>query len=299
MHGTTTEPLINGTATFNDLSLTSPGEFTFIASGAGDTSGNSYPFIIYTPEPPIPGYLPSITADIVLTGASGVGTPAGDLVMDAKGNLYGIGQWNVNDAGVINPGVIYEIPVGASAPIALVSFDNAHSIVMGTTDSLAIDRKGNLYGSTYDTTQKCANIFELPQGSHTLETLTTMTAFQGAYDLAIDASGNLFGLAFGSASSKNGNTAVFELQKGSATATTLLSLDSTQVLLEHTNLLLDKQGNLYAGALGFANSSTSALVELPKGGACLSSSRSFSRERGVGCRNTCNGLRREHFRRYV
>ena len=289
LHGTTTQPLIGGIATFDDLSLTSPGEFTFTASDAGATSADSRSFIIYTPEPPIPDNLPSITG-AALTGAGGVGTPVGGLVMDAKGNLYGIGQGGVNNAGVI-----YEIPVGASVAIALVSFDNAHSTVMGKTESLAIDRKGNLYGSTYDTTQKCANIFELPQGGHTLVTLTTMTGFQGADDLTIDAVGNLFGAA----STKSGNDAVFELPKSSATATTLLSLDSTQLVLEDTSLLLDKQGNLYADAPALCKLLNVGPPRTPERRACLSSPRSFSSQRRLVRGTTDNGLRREHFRRYV
>jgi uncharacterized repeat protein (TIGR03803 family) len=273
VRGTLTQPTHNGVATFNDLSLTSSGFFQFSASDDGLDAVISNSFIIYTPDTtPIPATLPSV----------GMVAPLGDaelnvhdgLVMDAHGNFYGV---TLGFGGSVNSQrAIFEIPAGSSSVEVPASFASS---APDRSDKLAIDSKGNLYGTTSGGSAGDGTIFELAKGSHTLQTLVTFTGSNGSNPggyLAIDTAGDLFG-ATTSAGANNLGT-IFELPHGATAVQTLISLDSADDFSLAQGLLLDKQGNLYGvtgSGYGGADSS-GALVELPKGSHALISLAPFT-----------------------
>jgi uncharacterized repeat protein (TIGR03803 family) len=279
VQGTLVRPVQNGFATFDDLSLTSPGFFQFVASDGGTDGVTSNSFIIYTPDAtPVPTALPSV----------GMVAPLGDaelnvhdgLVMDAHGNFYGV---TLGFAGSFNSqGAIFEIPAGSSTVEVLASFDSS---APDRSDKLAIDSKGNLYGTTSGGSAGDGTIFELVKGSHTLKTLVTFTGSNGSNPggyLAIDAADDLFGGTTSGGANNLGT--VFELPHGASAVQTLLSFDDENDFSLADGLLLDKQGNLFGvtgDGYGGADS-TGALVELAKGSHTLKSLATFSALDGNG-----------------
>ena len=117
--------------------------------------------------------------------------PRSDLVVDSHGNLFG----TTFEGGANGDGTIFELPAGSSTIVTLVSFDD-------TTGSeplagLAIDAKGNLFGTTSSQGPNGdGTVFELPSGSTKLTTLIAFNGDNGAFpicSLLLDHDGNLLG----------------------------------------------------------------------------------------------------------
>jgi uncharacterized repeat protein (TIGR03803 family) len=202
----------------------------------------------------------------------------GNLVADAAGNLYGLTQ----GGGTMNGGTIFELSPnsdGSWSETILYNFCDFYQNSCpsgGGATGLTIDSKGNLYG---DTCCGGANggggvVFELSPSTGGVWTYTVLYNFctiQEGYcedgnsasgQVALDASGNIYGTAEGGG--KNGKGVVFELsaQSNGWTETILYNFcsvggsDCLDGAEPQTGVTLDKSGKLYGTthAGGSANS---------------------------------------------
>ncbi len=139
--------------------------------------------------------------------------PAGGLIFDKHGNLYGA----TLDGGVYNAGAVFELAPpqqkgGAWAETALYSFGTNQHDGASPEGGLVIDAKGNLYGVTgYGGTGTCillglnvgcGIVYEIspPTQKGGQWTETILYSFQGGKDgqsgngsLVFDKTGNLYG----------------------------------------------------------------------------------------------------------
>ena len=203
--------------------------------------------------------------------------PAGRLILDAAGNLYGTTQ----TGGKLGYGTVFRLtpPVaGKTAWTQTVLFAFSNTNGADPRAGLVADKAGNLYGTTSyggnvnacpATTglgAGCGVVFALtpPAKGKTAWTETTvfsLNATMGNNPLAgltLDAKGNLYGTTFGTAAGK-GST-VFELTPPAAgkTAwkeTVLASFKGTNGSFADGTLIFDKAGSLY-GVTGGGGSTT-------------------------------------------
>jgi uncharacterized repeat protein (TIGR03803 family) len=185
------------------------------------------------------------------TGEADGDGPLGPLVQDANGNLYGT-TWQ---GGAYGYGTVFKIDPADNETV-LYSF---HDELDGGNPygGLAMDRKGNLYGTTWHGGESnYGTVFEVtPAGTETV-----LYAFTGGADgglptgaLLRDAKGNLYGTTASGGSSYWGT--VFELVRSKKTY-------SEQVLYNFTGgsdggypngeLIADKKGNLYGTTPAYA-----------------------------------------------
>jgi uncharacterized repeat protein (TIGR03803 family) len=125
--------------------------------------------------------------------------PAGGLIMDRAGNLYGTTQLGSG------AGSVFElIPHGGGWSYQLLYALPGDPNAWGPTASLAMDAAGNLYGTTYNgggspnCNLGCGTIFKLTRsnGSWVYTLLHEFTGTEGALPwggVIVDANGNLYG----------------------------------------------------------------------------------------------------------
>jgi uncharacterized repeat protein (TIGR03803 family) len=191
--------------------------------------------------------------------------PAGNLVFDAAGNLYG----TTREGGAFDSGTVFELspnPGGTWTETVLYSFTGA----TGTTDGndpaggVIFDAAGNLYGMT-EAGGGSGNgvVFELSPNPGGTWTETVLYSFQGGHDgsapnlstLTFDKAGNLYGeTAFGGSDrcSGSGCGTVFELSPtggGSWTESVVYRFQSTDGSSPWRGLVFDAAGNLYGTTL--------------------------------------------------
>ena len=214
-------------------------------------------------------------------GADGA-SPAGSLIFDSKGNLYGTTSNGGNTSGSNCPGqnpptgcgVVFELtpPSGGTGPwteSVLYTFQGGSDGAYPQS-SLIFDSKGNLYGTTSNGGNMsaacnalggCGTVFELSPpsggtGPWTETVLYTFCALKDCKDgsfpyssLIFDSNGNLYGTTSGGGTAFNGT--VFELSPpagghGAWTDTPLYSFaggsDGASPL---ANVIFDASGNLY------------------------------------------------------
>jgi|SRR5579872_72103 len=210
------------------------------------------------------------TENILYTFADGRdgGLPAGSLILDAAGNLYG----TATQGGGVTPncpagcGVVFMLTPSPSLPwteTVLYSF-SAQNGAAGIRPSanLIFDSLGNLYGTTeFDSVTGFGTVFELtPSGGSWME--TTLYTFQGGADgaestsgLIFDSLGNLYGTT--QQGGGFGFGAVFELSPiagGGWTEQVLYGFQGGSDGSEPpASLVFDKAGNLYGSALMAGN----------------------------------------------
>jgi uncharacterized repeat protein (TIGR03803 family) len=188
-------------------------------------------------------------------GADASTPPAGTLVIDSAGNLYGTAY----DGGPMNGGSVWELmPNGKGGwkEKVLHNFGSAGDVCLPWA-GLVSDASGNLYG----TTSSCGlhgygSAFELIRGAGGTWKEKVLHSFNkdgsdGYYSyggLALDTAGDLYGTT--SSGGLYGNGTVFELVAGAGGAW-------TEKILHHFNsskhdgyfpqagLVLDSAGNLY------------------------------------------------------
>jgi uncharacterized repeat protein (TIGR03803 family) len=176
--------------------------------------------------------------------ASGPSSPAGNLVFDSKGNLYGVasaGGANVNLNCLLGCGVVYRLsPNGDGSWNETDLYDFCSDLVdsqcadgQSPSAGLVIDSKGNLYGTTagggvvpncmYGKLNGCGTVFELSPPSTTEGAWTETVLYNfcklpsggvckdgvGLFaQLALDSSGNLYGTTSdGGTGQRNSTTA--------------------------------------------------------------------------------------------
>jgi len=202
------------------------------------------------------------------TGGKNGQQPAGGLIFDAAGNLYGMTQQGGGKGCNNNPcGVVFELtPVsgGKWKQKLLHSFTRKTKDGFEPLGGLIFDAVGNLYGMTQyggGTTcygGGCGVVFELTPIAHGKWTETILYAFQRVPDgacprgsLIFDPLGNLYGTtAYGG--TKGGSGTAFELtpnQGGGWTETVLYIFGGKYGRDPLSGLIFDGAGNLYGTAL--------------------------------------------------
>ncbi|HVU21311.1 MAG TPA: choice-of-anchor tandem repeat GloVer-containing protein [Rhizomicrobium sp.] len=148
-------------------------------------------------------------------GADG-NQPASGLAMDGAGNLYGTTPTG-GASGVY--GEVFKLAPNGSLT-ALHSFDNAAGDGVYPTGGLAIDSKGNLYGTTTSggkgcRSYGCGTVFKISRkGTYTqLATLNGKTAHNPLGGLIVDSAGVLYGSALGPSNDPNYLGVLFEVRK--------------------------------------------------------------------------------------
>jgi hypothetical protein len=206
-------------------------------------------------------------SEIVLysfTGSGGDGAnPAGGLLMDASGNLYGTtvrgGNINANcqDGGC---GTVFELvnSSGAYRERVLYSFTGSGGDGANPEAGLIMDASGNLYGTT--AAGGYGTVFELVNSSGTYSE-KVLYSFTGGSDGAVplggvimDGSGNLYGTT--EEGGTNGWGAVFELVNSSGNYSETVLWSSTRSGGEspyRAGVIMDTSGNLYGTTGGGGN----------------------------------------------
>ena len=191
------------------------------------------------------------------TGGADQGGPA-SLIIDSAGNLYGVtntAEW----------GTVFELsPNGATWSYKLL-YTFSGGADGGAPNAIVLDHSGNLLGSTYaggiDNQNVCYDyntnnfgcgvVFELSPTSGGTWTESTLYSFLGGNDggqpsgtLALDPSGNLFGIAGAGANSAG---VVFEVSKTSGSWTETVPYAFTYPASPSPGVSSDAAGNIYGG----------------------------------------------------
>jgi len=202
------------------------------------------------------------------SGQDGDG-PAGGLVFDASGSLYGATTGGAGDCSVACGTVFRLTPdsKGKWTHTVLHRFDNPKGGAYPEGE-VTFDGAGNLYGADYSGGPSSEGVvFKLASGSSGKWTETVLDNFDGStgdWPLAgviFDKVGNLYGTTryggAGNACGDSGCGVVFELSPtsdGHWIKTVLHSFDGRDGAFPLARLLLDKAGNLYgttfAGGIG-------------------------------------------------
>jgi uncharacterized repeat protein (TIGR03803 family) len=183
--------------------------------------------------------------------------PAGGLVLDAGGNVYGVTQ----GGGVSKAGVVFEL-VHSSAGIwtgkILHSFAGGNDGSSPYAETLVFDRQGNLYGTTMGGGAfQFGTVFQLSRNAAGAWSEAVLYSFDGTVaanpysGLIHDGKGNLYGTC----ANGNGETtvgAVFELSPergGQWSERNLLLFTRQDGEFPEGSLLGDRSGNLYGTTL--------------------------------------------------
>ena len=193
--------------------------------------------------------------------------PAGGLVADQAGNIYGV----TTGGGSAGFGTVFKTTFGSLNETPVYSFQGGLADGAYPAAGLAIDTAGNLYGTTTEGGQyNKGAVFELSPNSSGGWTETVIYSFSGAADgwspyapLTLDAAGNLYGttVAGGNASTcLSGCGVVFELSPDSSggwTETVLHAFDYSDGKWPQAKLVFDASGSLYGTVVWGGNVSTS------------------------------------------
>jgi uncharacterized repeat protein (TIGR03803 family) len=187
--------------------------------------------------------------------------PEGGLIADQKGNLYGTTVYGGTGKGYSGFGTVFTVaPDGDES--ALYAFKGGSD---GTypTDTLLLDKNGNLYGTTTGggtgcSPSGCGTVFKLaPHGKETL-----LYVFQGQDDgwrplggLIADANGNLFGTtalggSYNGECAQTGCGTVFELTPGGTIITLHAFQGGSDGYGPSGGVIMDSSGNLYGTTYG-------------------------------------------------
>jgi uncharacterized repeat protein (TIGR03803 family) len=182
-------------------------------------------------------------------GIDGI-APAGSLVLDASGNLYG----TTTGGGIHGGGTVFELTPktgGGWMEQVLYNFDNGSY----PSGGLIFDAVGNLYGTTF------ASVFELTPHTGASWTETALHNFRTSEggnllgNLIFDGAGNLYGTTAFYGPANNGT--VFKLSP-QGTLTTLRAFDFANGNAPEAGLVFDGAGNLY-GTTRYGGTSCSNL----------------------------------------
>ena len=224
----------------------------------------------------------NVTTLATFNGSNGI-QPAGELLLDGSGNLYG-----TTEGGNDNDGTVFELVKGSGTITTLASFNftNGADPIAG----LIMDSSGNLYGTTseggaYGTPYGDGTVFELVKGSSTITTLASFNASNASgaqlgpgCDLIADSSGNLYGTTAEGGTADYGT--VFEVVKGSGTITTLASFSGGNGDDPQAGLIMDGSGNLYGTANVGGAENNGTVFEVVKGSGTITTLASFYNSNG-------------------
>jgi uncharacterized repeat protein (TIGR03803 family) len=159
----------------------------------------------------------------------------------------------------LSQGAVVIVALNLMAPLApaaslttLVSFNGANG--SEPLAELIAGAAGNLYGTTFSGgTNSTGTVFRLNTATNTLTTLVSFGGtFSGAKSpragLVIDAAGNFYGTTEDGGAINRG--AVFRLDTGTNTLTTLVSFDGANGGAPYARLIADAAGNIFGTTQG-------------------------------------------------
>ena len=226
LYGTTNKCGSAGVGVIFKISKT--GKETVLHNFTGSTSDGSYPYLT-------------------------------SLIMDKKGNLYGVAQ----DGGTIGVGIVYKLNKSNKLTVL-------YSFRAGTSDGCypygipIMDKSGNLYGTTYDCGAHDRGIVwkVSKAGVETILHNFAGGSSDGATPYAgvvMDPQGNLYGDTISGGIGEEGIGTVYELSKN-GTVTLLNSFDGSTGEYPYGGVIRDAQGNLYGTAFSGGSSGFAGVV---------------------------------------
>jgi uncharacterized repeat protein (TIGR03803 family) len=174
----------------------------------------------------------------------GSGPSLGNLLMDKKGNFYGV----TLEGGSANNGTLYELSKTGKITI-LHSFDGGTQDGCFPSGTVWMDKAGSFYG----TTEACGSagdgvVWKVTKDKETVLHNFTDGTSDGSKPYAgviLDAQGNLYGTT--SVGGAAGDGTVYELSKG-GTFSLLHTFSGSDGNQPYGGLLRDSKGNLYGTA---------------------------------------------------
>ena len=199
-----------------------------------------------------------------INGNAVAGNPAGGLVMDSAGDLFGTSG---PTSGTNTSGAVFEVAAGTHAMSTLVTFTGIDGI--DPISGLVMNSAGDLFGTTYggdDIGDPIdGTVFEVVAGTHALTTLATFTnnGVQPQAALVADSAGDLFGTT--GSGGTNGCGTVFEIAAGTNVVTTLVNFDWNAQETPDSPLLVDSAGNLFGTTIDGGSNYAGTLFEVAAG----------------------------------
>ncbi|WP_027573953.1 S-layer family protein [Bradyrhizobium sp. WSM1743] len=270
---------------------------TYTLSGSASTITSELQALVFTPNAGQPntsstttfrlsdastGYTPK-----VLTSFDGTLSkqPAGGLIEDAAGNLFGTTQFGGDGRGDVF--VLPKIGDGyASTPIDLFNLGNGQS---DPTSTLTMDSAGNLFTATAGGAAGYGSVIELVRsgGSFTGTTIATFNGTNGngpQGKLIGDASGNLFGVTAAGGNSNKGT--LFEIAKSGSTYSGPIVLASFSGINGNEpsagGLVMDAAGDLFGTTTSGGANGDGTIFELAKSSGAITTLYSFAGTNGLG-----------------
>jgi uncharacterized repeat protein (TIGR03803 family) len=242
-----------------------------------DAKGNLYGATIYGHEPAGYGTVFELgkTGEETFLHAFGGGSsdgafPAGGLLRDKVGNLYG----TTYEAGGTDNGTLYKVSAGNET--TLHAFGGYPTDGANPTDAVVLkDKDGNLYGVTYfggsgtACPGGCGALYKLSKNGRyaVLHSFAGGTK-DGCYPYGtpvMDPQGNLYGTAVSCGASKAGM--VWKIsQKGIETVLHNFTAGSSDGGYPEAGVIMDSAGNLYGVTTGGGTADTGVLYELDTSG---------------------------------
>ncbi len=197
--------------------------------------------------------------------------PHAPVIMDANGDLYGTTQYR----GAYGGGIVFEVSANGAESV-VYNFCEQANCADGSRPraGLALDAKGNLYGTTY---YGGANgqgvIFKLtPGGTETV--LYSFCAQAGCADgsnpqagVVVDANGNVYGTTVNGGA--NGKGTVFEVSAGGIQIV-LYNFCAMKGCMDGSSpqagLIMDAMGNLYGTTYSGGSKRRGTVFEIGPGG---------------------------------
>ncbi len=223
--------------------------------------------IVYKLSPTSSGGYKETVLHAFSAGSDGF-TPAGGLVFDAQGNLYGT---TVAGGGAAGQGTVYELSPNGSGGWTeniLLTFSGTNGA--NPACALIVDAAGNLYGtSPVGGANEEGLVFELSPGSGGTWAETILYNFGAAPDVQVpfggvtaDAAGNLYGSAEQGGASPFSDGGVFQLVRSASAPwpeNVLYSFNGTDGENPFTNVAIDSSGNLFL-TTAFGGSSSDGTI---------------------------------------
>jgi uncharacterized repeat protein (TIGR03803 family) len=214
---------------------------------AGGSAGNGTVFELARPKKQGGSWIEKVLYSFG-SGTDGA-VPLAGVTFDAAGNLYG----TTSVGGANSFGTIFQLVRSKSTWIENILYNFQDADDGGTPYAgLIIDHAGNLFGgATSGGTGAGGTIFELAPSKkgwkYTVLYSISGWSVSGPFrDLMLDASGNLYGTTHCDGADSSGTVYKLTHSKGTWTYTLLYSFTGgTDGLYVFSNLVLDKQGNLY------------------------------------------------------
>lgn len=225
------------------------------ASGGGNGCGGNGCGTVFNLRPPtnasanvLGGWTESVLYRF--RGGSDGALPAGDLVFDSSGNIYG----TTAAGGASQDGTVYELtPSDGSWTESVLRSFTGGSDGGNPTGGVLFDASGNVYGTTQlGGSHSYGSVFQLVRAGSGWS-LSTLYSFQGTSDganpdgaLIFDAAGNLYGTTISNGVSNGGTVFALTPQlNGTWVMTVLYALTGQSGGGSQASLTLNASGDLY------------------------------------------------------